>query len=51
MISDKLVNKYRQIYQHKFGKDISTKEAERELMDLKELVRLIVKERRARHAN
>ena len=51
MLSEKLVNKYRQTYQHKFGKDISTKEAERELLDLKELVKLILKERRSRRGN
>lgn len=49
ILSKHLVGKYQNIYKTKFNKDISTKDAERELLGLKELVRLIVKERRNRH--
>ena len=51
IIAKHLINKYQQVYKCKFGKDISAKEAERELFDLKELIRLIVKERKNRHGN
>ena len=46
-----LVQKYQKEYKRKFGKDIPTKDAERELLNLKDLVRLIAKTRRQRHGN
>lgn len=49
MISKNLIHQYQKTYRHKFGEDISDKMAERGLYDLKELVRLICKERKNRH--
>ncbi|MBR3414771.1 hypothetical protein IKG73_01995 [Candidatus Saccharibacteria bacterium] len=49
LLSEKLVREYQGEHKRKFGEDISPKEAERELLELKELMRLIVKERRKRH--
>ena len=46
VLSNRLVHEYQGEYKHKFGKDISPKDAERELLNLKDLVRLIVKVRR-----
>ena len=37
------------MYEHKFGKNISVKDAERELFDLAKLIRLIAKERKNHH--
>lgn len=51
IISERLVRRYQQTYKRKFGEDISAKEAERELFDLAELIRIIVKERKSRHGN
>ena len=45
-LSKRLVHRYQNEYKRKFGRDISPKEAEQEIFDLKELVRLITKERR-----
>lgn len=50
VLSKNLIHEYQETYKRKFGEEISSKEAERELFDLKELVRLITKERRKRHA-
>ena len=49
VISDRLVHAYQREYRRKFGKEISNKNAERELCDLTELVRLIKIERKNRH--
>ncbi len=49
ILSKNLVQEYRKKYKTKFGKDISPKDAERELLNLKDLVRLIAKERKQRH--
>ena len=51
MVSKRMIHQYQQTYRRKFGEDISAKAAERELYDLKELVRLIRKERKNRHGN
>ena len=51
ILSDKLVREYQKEHKRKFGKDISAKDAERELLDLKDFVRLIVKIRRQRRGN
>ena len=48
-LSKNLVQEYQKEYKSKFGKDISPKEAEKEIFDLKELVRLIAKVRKNRH--
>lgn len=48
-LSKNLIREYQRLYKIKFGKDISPKEAEREIFDLKELARLIAKERRCHH--
>ena len=50
-LSKKLVQEYQKEYKQKYGKSISPKEAEKELLDLKDLLRLIIKERRQRHGN
>ena len=44
-ISKKLINTYQRTHEHKFGKTISEKEAERELSDLTKLIKLIKQER------
>lgn len=49
VLSNKLVREHQRLHRNKFGEYISPKEAEREILDLKELVRLIVKTRRDRH--
>ena len=49
VLSKNLIHEYQETYKRKFGEGISSKEAERELFDLKELVRLITKERRKLH--
>lgn len=49
LLSNRLIQEYQNEYKRKFGKAISTKDAERELLDLKDLVRLIAKVRRERH--
>lgn len=49
IFSGNLVQEYQKEYQRKFGEDISPKDAEREMLDLKELVRLILRERRQHH--
>ncbi len=46
LLSKRLIQEYQNEYKHKFGEDISLKDAERELLDLKDLVRLINKVRR-----
>ena len=51
IISKRLVKKYQEEHRRKFGSDISAKDAERELINLKELVRLITRERKQRHGN
>lgn len=48
-LSERLVHKYQNEYKYKYGEDTSPKEAEREILDLKELVRLIAKVRRNYH--
>ena len=45
VLSKNLIHEYQETYKRKFGEEISNKEAERELFDLKELVRLITKGR------
>ena len=49
ILSKNLVQEYQKEYQRKYGKHISPKEAEQELTDLKNLLRLILKERRNHH--
>lgn len=49
ILSKRLVREYQKQHKYKYGEDISPKEAEREILDLKELVRLIAKVRRGRH--
>ena len=49
VLSQRLVQEYQKEYQCKYGKNISPKDAEKELLELKDLVRLILKERRNRH--
>ena len=44
-----LIQEYQKEYQRKYGRGISPKNAEKELLELKDLVRLILKERRNRH--
>ena len=51
VLSNKLVQEYQKEYKRKFGGDISTKDAEREILNLKDLVRLIVKVRRQKNGN
>lgn len=51
VLSNKLVQEYQKEYKRKYGKDILPKDAERELLDLKDFVRLIVKTRRQRRGN
>ena len=51
ILSRHLVQEYQKEYKCKYGKDIPTKEAERELLDLKDLVRLINKVRRQRNGS
>lgn len=46
VFSNRLVQEYQKEYKRKFGRDISSKDAERELLNLKDLVRLIVKGRK-----
>jgi hypothetical protein len=48
-LSQKLVRDYRETHKRKYGQDISLKEAERRLNDLKELLRAILSQRRKRH--
>ena len=48
-LSKNLIREYQRQHKYKYGEDISPKEAEREILDLKELVRLIAKVRRGRH--
>lgn len=50
-LSKGLVQEYQNEYKRKYGEDISPKDAERELLDLKDFVRLIVKTRRQRRGN
>ena len=49
LLSKRLVQEYQNEYKRKFRKDISPKDAEKELLELKDLVRLILKERKNRH--
>lgn len=49
VLSKNLIREYQTEYKRKYGKDISPKEVERELICLKDLVRLIAKVRRERH--
>ena len=49
VLSERLVREYQKTYKRKFNKDIPPKEAERELLDLTGLVRLIIRGRRSRH--
>lgn len=51
ILSKRLIQEYQNEYKRKFGKTISAKDAERELLNLKDLVCLIVKARRQRHGN
>ena len=44
-MSEKLVRAFQETYERKFGQSISAEEAERDLSDLAELVRIIIKER------
>ena len=48
-LSSKLVREYQNQYRRKFGKDITAKEAEREIFNLKDLVKLMTKVRRQSH--
>lgn len=50
-LSKRLVQEYQKEYKRKFGGDISLKDAERQLLNLKDLVRLIVKVRRQHNGN
>ncbi len=51
IFSNELIRRYQEEYKRKYGKDISCKDAERELIDLKDLMRLITKARRQRRGN
>lgn len=42
----KLVHEYQKLHKLKFGKDISPKDAEKEIFDLRELIRLVAEERK-----
>ena len=44
-ISERLVGEYQKTYEKKFGEKITAKQAERELSDLAELVKLAKKQR------
>ena len=44
-ISEKLVRAFQEAHECKFSQNISAEEAERDLSDLAELVRIIIKER------
>ena len=44
-VSEKLVRAFQEAHERKFGQSISAEEAERDLSDLAELVRIIIKER------
>ncbi len=46
VISQNLIQSYQDEYRRKFGTDISSKEAEKELFNLSTLIRFIKKERR-----
>ena len=46
ILSNRLIQEYQNEYKRKYGKDISPRDAERELLDLKDLVRFIIKARR-----
>ena len=50
-ISDQLVRKYQKTHERKFGESITAKEAEQNLSNLAELVRLAKKERRSHHGD
>ena len=50
-ISERLVRKYQKTHERKFGESITAKEAERNLSNLAELIRLAKKERRNHHGN
>ena len=49
VLSKDLIQEYQRLYKLKTSKEISPKEAEQAIFDLKELIRLIAKERRQRH--
>ncbi len=51
ILSERLIHEYQKEHKRKIGKDISPKDAERELLDLKDLVRLINKVRRQRNGS
>ena len=51
VLSNKLIQEYQKEHKRKYGKDISTKDAERELLILKDLVRLINKTRRQHYGS
>ena len=48
-ISAKLIARYQQTYQRKYGQTVTTKEAEQHLSDLSTLLRQIKASRSARH--
>ena len=48
-LSKRLVKLYQQTHQRKYGEEISAKEAEQNLSDLSELVRVINQNRRIRN--
>lgn len=50
VISANLIRDYQETYKRKFHKDVSAKDAERELFDLSKLIKLITKERKKRNA-
>ena len=49
ILSEKLIREYQKEHERKFGEAIPSKEAERELLKLAGLVRLITKTRKARN--
>lgn len=48
-LSKNLIREYQRLYKLKSGKEISPKEAEQAIFDLKDFIRLITKERKQRH--
>lgn len=50
-LSKNLIREYQKQHKYKYGEDISPKEAEREILDLKELINLITKVRRSRNGS
>lgn len=48
-ISPDLVRRYQETHKRKYNEDIPAKEAEKNLGDLKDLIRLVIQKRSKRH--